>query len=508
MEHSPFPLPVGSSHHSHYHRFLLGADAATLAPFPKPFCVGRLAAALPDLAARLDLPRWRKLYHAAFPWAEGFGPADYAVGNVPPFRPLPEGFARPARRHAAFDFVQMADPSVTALALVAGDRRILARFVAMNEAFCAALEPGVGARQAGPDGSRSTGRMLAGIFAEPNNRWLMPFLHVHVRVLNFTSFPGRPARLECVDQASLTRAGTRARAGWVTRQASMLSELGYRVFPRVDPEGPLRVEGVGPKVLASIEAPRIAVLRVLERTLLGGGGVPQEASLPEMPAPVVAAMAEQLEVLLARSVAHYRPPKIGIPSEGPWRAAVRSHLGRCCPGALDSLDREARRARAEPMGTSLFATPSLDAAHRHASSAEPGEAPVQNPTDPELGALPQLAGSRGAAPRLLLAEFCAALNDVNEAIVRAPGADNLAALRAPLAAIDRHGEAPGAAELRRAAAILGAGLEREAGREEAESAAQMRHRWVDRVPLAALDRLFEDAGRAMACEEEIGGRCP
>ena len=96
----PFPLAVNSSHHSHYHRFLLGADPSVVAPFPKPYCVGALAVQLGRLAGDLNLPRWRKLFHASFPWVEGFDPCHYDVGNVPAHRPLAAGIrqAREALR--------------------------------------------------------------------------------------------------------------------------------------------------------------------------------------------------------------------------------------------------------------------------------------------------------------------------------------------------------------------------------------------------------------------------
>src|SRR5277367_339361 len=203
----PFPLAVNSGHHSHYHRFLLGADPSVIAPFPKPYCVGAIAKSMPGLAANLNLPCWRKLHHGAFPWSEGFGPEHYSPGNVAPYRPLPAEYRRPARRFGAFDFVQSADPSVSAIALVAGDRRVLERFVALTDDFCGRLEAGALACNPGPTGSRVTGRLLAGQFAEPNDRWLMPHLHVHSRVLNFTSFAETPGRLSCMDHAGLGRAG-------------------------------------------------------------------------------------------------------------------------------------------------------------------------------------------------------------------------------------------------------------------------------------------------------------
>ncbi len=499
----PFPLAVNSSHHSHYHRFMLGADAGVLSPFPKPYCVGALAAQLPGLTRELNLPRWRKLYHGSIPWTGGFGPAHYELGNVPPHRPLPAAYNRPVRRYGAYDFVQVADPAVSALALVAGDRRIIGRFMALGDEFCAGVEAGACSRAAGPRGSRSTGRMLAGQFAEPNNRWLMPFLHVHARVLNLTSFAEDPSRLDCIDSGSLGRAGQRAKARWAAGQAAMLADLGYRVS--MGERQALRVEGVCPRLVAATEAPRIAVLRLLERSLVGDRP-PSAARLgTELPPEVIAAMAEQLEALLARSLAFYKPPKIGIPSEGPWRTAVREHLSHHCPASLEMLDKAALRARATPLESALFPTPPLDPAHFHAPCAESLEAAGQLPEDPELGASRARLGAETTAPAWLVREFCETLLEVNERNVRFGPDDPLVSLRGILATIDHlpHGADPG--QLRQSELLLGAELGRAA--REGDLPRGVRPRLADRAPLAALEELA--AGRpalGMACGREIGGR--
>ena len=450
----PFPLAVHSSHHSHYHRFMLGADPQVLSPFPKPYCVGALAAQLPALAEKLNLPRWRKLYHASIPWVGGFGPGHYELGNVPPHRPLPREYARPLRRNGAYDFVQVADPAVSALALVAGDRRIIERFAALGDEFCARVETGACSRAGGSRSPRATGRMLAGQFAEPNNRWLMPFLHVHARVLNFTSSAQEPLRLDCIDSASLGRAGQKAKAGWASRQVSMLAELGYRAS--LGERQALRVEGVCPRLVAAIEAPRIAVLRLLERALVGERP-PSAARLEaELPPEVIAAMAEQLEALLARSIGSYRPAKIGIPAEGPWRGAVREHLSHHCPGALEMLDRAALRARATPLESAIFPTPPLDPAHCHAPCAESLGAAGQLPDDPELGACRPRIGAEAAAPAWLVREFGETLLEVNERNVRFGPDDPLVSLRGVLATIDHLTQGADPGQLRQSELLLGA----------------------------------------------------
>jgi hypothetical protein len=503
----PFPLAANSSHHSHYHRFLLGADPSTIAPFPKPYCTGSVSGSIRRLTERLDLQRWRKLFHGAFPWVEGFGPEHYDLGNIAPHRPLPQAYGRPLRKFGAFDFVQSADPSLSALALVAGDRRVIERFILLGNDFCTRLEAGAHARNPGPSGTRLTGRMLAGQFVEPNNRWLMPFLHVHARVLNLTSFSEAPARLACIDPAALARAGEKAKRQWIGRQADALSDLGYRAAVSGDTAPTLRVDGVSGRLVAAMEAPRIAVLRMLERIVLGDREPSAEVFAAELPPAVIAAMAEQLESILARSLWFHKPAKIGIPSEGPWRSAVRDHLNRTCPRELALLDTAATQARAIPSGSAIFSTPPLDPAHSHAPRIEALEAGSQLPADPELGAGCAPGRLERAAPVWLVSEFEETLRQVNDRLVRVGLGDPLVSLRSILPRIDHLPGGADLGQLRQSALFLSLELDRRARQftEDAEIGRPAGR--GDRVPLASLDELFESSALAQsACEREIGGR--
>lgn len=497
----PFPLAVRSSHHSLYHRFILGADPSVLSPFPKPYCLGALCALLPRLTGELSLQGWRKLYHGAFPWVGGFGPGHYDVGNVPPHCPLPRGYRRPQRSYAAFDFVQVADPSVSALALVAGDRRVIDGFRRLGDGFCGQVEAGACSRHAGPRDPRATGRILAGQFYEPNNRWLMPFLHVHTRVLNLTSSEGEPRALACIDSAALGRAGERAKRGWSAGQAQMLTGLGYRVAAPAGPGVPLRVDGVPENLLAALDAPRAAVLRILERIIAGGRPACATPLCDEFPAAVIAAMAEQIGSLAARALSAYKPPKVGLPCAGPWRSAVREHLRCLCPGALERIDAAAARAGAVPLGRPVFPTPPLDGAHCHAPALADVDAPCQWPCEPELGSGPDELAEEADHP-WLAREFGATLLEVNEGIARWGPADRLASLRGVLGGLDRLACAADPGQLRQAAAFLGVELDRR-GRDR--GALPRPERW--RGGLGTLDDLLERAGAPqLACEREIGGR--
>jgi TrwC relaxase len=499
----PFPLAVNSSHHSHYHRFLLGVDPRVLAPFPKPYCIGALSAGLAGLMEGLDLQRWRKLYHASFPWIPGYGPGHYRLGNVPSHRPLPPEYGRRERQFGAFDFVQIADPSVSALALVAGDRRVLDGFVTLSDRFSLSLEPATSAHAEGPSGSRVSARFLAGQFAEPSNRWLMPFLHVHSRVLNFTSFSEDPARLACIDSAALGRAARRELAHWPSKQAELLAGLGYRVSVRGEGSPVLRVEGVTDRLLAAMEAPRIAVLRILERMIVGDRPPSPGRLTSELPPAVVAAMAEQLEALVARSLSYHKPMKVGLPSEGPWRSSVREHLSRHCPGSLSALDEAARRSKAERYDEALVPAPAPDASHIHAPSPEPFLSPLQHPCDPELQTHDHPLGPKGLPSAWLAREFTSTLNDVNERIVRSGTDDRIIALRSVLPLIDQLGAGADRAQLAQADALLRGELER-ARQDEVRPGPPARS---TRFPLASLDDLFDEAcAPRPGIGHEIGGR--
>jgi hypothetical protein len=218
-------------------------------------------------------------------------------------------------------------------------------------------------------------------------------------------------------------------------------------------------------------------------------------------------MAEQVESLLARSLSAYKPAKIGIPSEGPWRSAVREHLSHCCPGSLELLDAAARRARATPIESPIFPTPQADSAHWHAPRLGSLCAESQQPADPELGAPRAGGAAEPSAPAWLVREFGATLLEVNERNVRFGPDDPLVSLRGMLAGMDQlsHGADPG--QLRQAELLLGAELERRAKVACVEAAPSRRQGFPDRAPLASLDELLEEAAvPRLVCEQEIGGR--
>jgi hypothetical protein len=509
MERSPYPFPlaVNSSHHSHYHRFLLGADSAVLAPLPRPYCVGAFDGPSRALAEGLNLARWRKLYSGSFPWVEGFGQEHYRLDCIAPHRPLPEAYQRPRRRYGAYDLVQAADPSYSALALVAGDRRLIERFVALADGLFKQIEEEAGCRTATPGAARHTQRLLAGQFFEPNNRWLMPFLHVHTRVLNFTSHREAPQRLVCLDPSTLARGADRPRSRWISAQADVLRDLGYRAVVKGDRAPLLDVAGVSESMTAAMQAPRIAVLRILERLVAGGRPASPDRLCGELPVAVIASMAEQIETILARSLWRFKPGKIAIPSQGPWRSAVRQHLSHLCPAGLDRLDAESARARAVPCTAAMFPTPQEDEAHCHGPDLDHLEAPAQEPRDPELGLAPRAPPSRPFS-RWLAEEFERTLVEVHEGIVRPDGSQDLPQLRALAQRLDSLVEAASPEQARQSIRLIEGALDLKEFQRTSESNAHELPLRPSRARLTSIDELFEMACSSnLAAEREIGGRC-
>jgi hypothetical protein len=226
----------------------------------------------------------------------------------------------------------------------------------------------------------------------------------------------------------------------------------------------------------------------------------------DLPPAVIAAMAEQLESALAGCASSYKPAKIGVPSEGPWRESVRGHLGRSCGCELELLDAAAARARAVPIDTAIFANPAHDAAHRHAPATDALEAVLQMPADPELAAETGRGAASRPAPGWMIREFEETLAEVNERVARAGPDDPLIRLRLMLDRIDNLAEGACPEQLDQAELFVGIELGRRS--ETPDRALGPDSRGMrDRGPLPSLDELFE---RALVAEEvggrEIGGR--
>jgi TrwC relaxase len=486
---APFPLAVHSGHHSSYHRFLLGADPATLAPLPKPSCIGSLSEPLDNLREPLDLARWRKLYNGSFPWREGFGGVHYTLGAVPANHALPRGYERPARRFAAYDTVLIAEPAVSLLALVAGDARIIDGFQSLAVSRGLFLERGAAFRRPETRELVPTGRLVLGIFTEPNNRWLMPMLHAHCRVLNLTSEASQPRRLHCIDAGPLARAAARIGPAWVRGQADLLGQLGYRAT--VDCDGRLDVQGVSPALAAALATPRCAVLRLLELLIIGDRRPYPGFLESEMPRPILAAMAEQLEAVLGTSLNRYKPAKIDVPATGPWRTAVRAHLRQSGPAALDRLDQEAIRAGARPLAGEVIPCPTEDEAHRHGPDPWTLGAVAQGPCDPELG----MDQPRAAEPSEWLArEFAEILWEMNARQRSGLVDPDVTRLSTLARALDAPGEPPSHEGARQAAEFIDDEL--------------ARRRPPERRPLPSIDAFLEESrGLGLTHGVHLGGLC-
>lgn len=134
------------------------------------------------------------------------------------------------RHHPGWDFAVSAPKSVSVMALIAGDERIVAAHEQAVGAAITYLEEHAGLRRREDREIRhiTTGRLLFARFTEHASRELDPHLHTHVVVLNMTNqTPGDPmASLE-----SRAMFAEQKVAGQVYRNdlAHCLRELGYEI---------------------------------------------------------------------------------------------------------------------------------------------------------------------------------------------------------------------------------------------------------------------------------------
>jgi hypothetical protein len=203
-----------------------------------------------------------------------------------------------------------------------------------------------------------------------------------------------------------------------------------------------------------MEAPDLAVIGLLKTLLTSPGSNFVFEDLLRSSPGIIASLTEQLECFLSKEIARNRPAKFGVPSEGPWRNAVRQQLSHCCPAALDILDKEARRARAVPIESALFPNPACDIGHSHLRDYE-RDNPGQTPSEPELLASGMDVPRPFRIPsQRLLDLYLSELDSVREKIVRAPASDCLSGIRRPLYVLKELGRFPTRSEAEDAAKIF------------------------------------------------------
>lgn len=134
------------------------------------------------------------------------------------------------QHHPAWDFAVNAPKSVSIMALVAGDKRIIEAHEKAVDAALGWLEDYAQLRRRinGKVTNETTGRLIFARFTEHSSRELDPHLHTHVAVLNMTN-RGRNAKM--VSLETLAMYIEQVTAGQVYRNdlAYLLREIGYEI---------------------------------------------------------------------------------------------------------------------------------------------------------------------------------------------------------------------------------------------------------------------------------------
>jgi conjugative relaxase-like TrwC/TraI family protein len=173
---------------------------------------------------------------------------------------------------AAWDFTVAPDKTVSLVALVGGDERVVAAHRAAADAAFAVLERHAQAK----DRSRqlvATGNLLAARFDHDASRSLDPQLHSHHVVFNLTRRPDGAWR--ALESRSLFRVQSLATATYHLELARELQALGYDI--RVDAPGHVRIAGIPEPARRHFSQRRREILAALARQQ--GVKDPQRAAL-------------------------------------------------------------------------------------------------------------------------------------------------------------------------------------------------------------------------------------
>lgn len=178
------------------------------------------------------------------------------------------------KHRAAYDLLLSADKSVSLMALVGGDGRLLeAHRKAVHKALDAVEEyTQVRNRERQRE---TTGRMLVALFEHDTSRNLDPQLHTHCVVMNMSRRSDRQWR--ALEPWELYRSQKFGTAVYRAEMARELANLGYQVEVRRD--GSVGVQGLSREQLDRFSSRRKEIEQYLEDRGLSGAGAAQRAAL-------------------------------------------------------------------------------------------------------------------------------------------------------------------------------------------------------------------------------------
>ncbi len=194
-------------------------------------------------------------------------------------RELTQAQTGTGKRRAGWDFTISADKSVSLVALVHGDERLIEAHDAAVQRALVEVEARVQARQRhGKDDSlhedQTTGRMAAATFRHESSRALDPQLHTHVVIANVTRRDDGQWR--ALEPREMFRSQKLATAVYRSELARALDRLGYGVEVRRD--GSLGIAGFTRADLDLFSQRRAQVLEYVRKLGKTTGDFGQEAA--------------------------------------------------------------------------------------------------------------------------------------------------------------------------------------------------------------------------------------
>lgn len=162
-----------------------------------------------------------------------------------------------------YDFTVSAPKSVSIMALVAGDQRIIAAHDEACQAAFAQMEQvaGTRVRRSGENGERTTAEIVAATFRHDTSRALDPQLHTHFVVFNATWDPVEN-RWKALQTSRMFERMTFYTEVYRSELAHRLRALGYDLHSS---EHGFEIAGVSPEITARFSKRRRAILEAEER---------------------------------------------------------------------------------------------------------------------------------------------------------------------------------------------------------------------------------------------------
>lgn len=195
------------------------------------------------------------------------GPIDAAMFNQIRAGVMPDGSKPHSENHTpGWDLTASAPKSVSIMALIAGDKRLVTAHREASAFAAKYIETHAGTRVRESDGvhHRSTGNLLIGRFTHDTSRAQDPALHDHLYIMNRT-WDAASQSWKAVDSRALYAAKEAAGRLYSAKLAEGVKKAGYEITPQ-DKLGNFEIKGVAPELNEQFSKRRDAIKQMEAQT--------------------------------------------------------------------------------------------------------------------------------------------------------------------------------------------------------------------------------------------------